>query len=192
MIYATTGYSFFGDKPEKRISAENINNAELLRLAYSVLGYIEEGDYKALSRIAHPKFGVVFSPHATVALTTNQCFRTDQIASLETDQKVYVWGVQAGTGEPIEMTPVRYVTEYILTKDYANASIVGINRIVRSGNALENIKDEFPDVKFVDFHVPGGEKDTTEDFDWTSLRLGFEEYEGKLWLAVILNSKWTA
>jgi len=169
----------------------NNNNAELTGFAYKVLGYINTGDYQALSQVAHPEYGVVFSPYATVSLTKNKCFQTDQIAAFGSDQTVYIWGVQDGIGEPIEMTAASYFSEYILDRDYINASVIGVNRIVKSGNALENITEEFPDIRFIDFHIPGGDKDSTEDLCWSSLRLGFEEYDGKLWLTLILNSKWT-
>ena len=191
LLYVTTGYSLFGRDTDQQPSAAGVSNAELTELAYNVLGYISNGNYSALSKVTHPEFGVVFSPYATVALSTNKCFQKDQIAAFGSDNTAYVWGVQEGTGEPIEMTAGDYFTKYILTKDFRDAPIIGINRIVKRGNALENMTEVFPDVKFVDFHIPGGEKDSSEDFDWSSLRLGFEEFEGKLWLTVILSSKWT-
>jgi len=191
VLFITMGYSLFGRVPEQSASTVVTNNEELISLSYSVLGNINDKDYPALSRVAHPEFGVVFAPCATVNLTTNKCFRADQIAAFSSDSTVYVWGVQEGTGEPIEMMAVDYFAEYVSCRAYNCAPVIGVNRIVKSGNALENIKDIFPDVKFVDFHIPSGEKNATEDYGWTSLRLGFEEYEGKLWLTVIMNSKWT-
>ena len=191
VLYVTMGHPFFPGTPEAPAPDAKMDNLELTSLAYTVLGYISDGDYAALSRVAHPEFGVVFSPDATVALATNKCFRADQIASFGTDQTVYFWGVNEGTGEPINLTASSYFSDYITACDYSGASIIGVNRIVKSGNALENMLELFPDVKFVDFHIPGGEKDSAGDYGWTSLRLGFEEYEGKLWLAVIINSRWT-
>ena len=191
LLFAMTGYSFFGGTPDNPTPTVDVNNAELTKLSYTVMRYINDGNYNALSNVAHPEFGVVFSPSATVTLNTNKCFRSEQIAAFGSDHNVYVWGVQESKGEPIEMTPANYFTEYILAKNYVNAPVIGINHIVKSGNALENITEVFPDIKFVDFHIPGGDKDSTEDLSWTSLRLGFEEYEGKLWLTLILNSRWT-
>jgi hypothetical protein len=42
----------------------------------------------------------------------------------------------------------------------------------------------------VDFHKPASEPET-ESLDWTSLRLGFEEYDGQLKLTVVIHSEWT-
>ena len=190
-IYSATGFSIFGRVFETPSASVNSNNAELTALAYGVLEYIRDGDYQALSRVAHPDFGVVFSPYATVTLSTNRRFSPLQIAGFEDDKTVYVWGVQDGSGEPIELTPVDYFAEYVYTRDFYGASVIGVNRIVKTGNALENITEEFPGVRFVDFHIPGGEKDAPDELAWGSLRLGFEEHEGALWLTVIINSRWT-
>ena len=191
-VFAAVKPSIFDGAHEKHPSTAVINNAELTALAYDVLGHIRDGDFAALSQLAHPDYGVVFSPYTTVTLSTNRRFSAEQIVLFGSDNSTYVWGVHNATGEPIEMTPVDYFAEFVFPRDYfADASIIGLNRIVKSGNALENILDEFPGVRFVDFHISGGEKDTPEEFDWSSLRLGFEEHEGSLWLTVILRSTWT-
>jgi len=191
VLFVLTGRPPLSNGVDRPASAVGIKNAELTTLAYEVLGYINDGNYYELSRIAHPEFGIVFSPSATVTLATNKRFRAEQIAAFGSDNAVCVWGIHEGSGEPIEMTPGNYFAEYILARDYISASIIGVNHVVKSGNALENITEVFPDVQFVDFHIPGAEKGSAEDFGWTSLRLGFEEHGGRLWLTLILNSKWT-
>ena len=190
-FFVAAGISIFGRTPEKQPVSGDVSNAELTALAYGVLDYIKDGDYEALSLLAHPELGVVFSPSATVTLSTNRRFSAEQIAGFDNDSTVYIWGVFNGSGEPIEMTLDEYFAEFVFPRDYRGASVIGINRIVRTGNALENITDVFPDAKFVDFHIPGGERDPTEELDWSSLRLGFEEYDGSLWLTAIINSRWT-
>jgi len=190
-VFSATGFSVFGHIREKPPSSDDVDNAALTALAFSVLELIRDGDFVALSRIAHPEFGVVFSPSPTVALSTDRRFSVEQIAALGGDNNVYVWGICNGSGEPIDMTPYEYFSEFVLAKDYSDAPIVGINRVVKSGNALENITDVFPDVQFIEFHMPGGGKDTADELGWSSLRLGFEKYDGRLWLTLILHSKWT-
>jgi len=192
IIYATTGFSLFGRVRENPTSSADLSNAELAALAFGVLDNIKEGDFKALSQVAHPELGIVFSPCATITLATNKCFQAEQIALFGTDTNLYVWGVHTGSGEPIELTPVDYFAGFVFDRDYTSASVVGINYVVRSGNALENITDVLTDVQFVDFYIPGTEKDGGEEYDWSTLRLGFEEYDGSLWLTVILRSEWTA
>ena len=190
-IYATTGFSLFVRPHEKPLPVNNLNNAELSALAYSVLESIKEGDYAALSRIAHPEHGVLFSPQATIAQSTNKRFRAEEISAFGTDTRVYVWGVHSGSGEPIEMTPAEYFDRFVFSKNYIAAPFIGVNHIIKSGNALENITDVFPDMQFIEFHIPGDTRDPTEDFDWCTLRLGFDQYNGSLWLAAIIHSEWS-
>jgi len=192
VIFVTTGFSLFGDPIENPQLSDNINNANLATLAFDVLEYIRESDFTALSKVAHPDFGVVFSPTATVTLSTNRRFSAEQIAMFDSDNTIYVWGVYCnGNIEPIELTPIDYFAEFVFPRDYADSSIIGIDHIIRSGNALENITEEFPGIRFVDFHIPGGEPDSPDDTDWSSLRLGFEEHEGRLWLTAVILSTWT-
>ena len=189
VIYALTGFVFFGGAQRQTVVAENPENAEMTMLAYTVLDYIRDDDFNSLSRVVHPVFGVVFSPYATINLSTNQRFSAEEVASLSTDSHIYMWGVYNGSGEPITLTPQEYFMEFIPAADYINAPVVGINRIVRTGNALENMLDVFPNMKFVEFHIPGGE--SVDELDWSSLRLGFEEYEGHLRLIAIIYNTWT-
>ena len=190
-LFAFTGFSVFGGVRKEPSPSAEMSNAGLTSLAYSILDSIKKSDYAALSKEVHPEFGVVFSPCATITLTTNRYFRPEQIAAFSGDTTVYVWGVRNGSGEPIEMTPADYFAKFVFDKDYTAASVVGVNHIVKSGNALENITDVFQNAQFVDFHINSAEKDPTGDLSWSSLRLGFEEYEGRLWLTVIVHSTWT-
>ena len=190
-LYAVTGFNLFGRFHEKPPLADEAAHAGLTGVAYTVLEYIKDEDFVALSHIAHPELGVVFSPCATLKLSANKCFRAEQIAAFGEDTNLYVWGVSDGSGEPLEMTPVEYFNRFVFKKDYSTAPLVGVNYIVRSGNALENIKDVFPNIQFVEFHIPGSHGNPAEDSNWSSLRLGFEEYDGRLWLAVIAHSEWT-
>ena len=191
-VSAATGISLFNRNPASPVVPEEMNNAELTALAYSVLNNIRSGDYTALSLVAHPELGVVFSPCATINLSTNKRFLPDQIVTFGTDTQRYVWGVYTTDSKPIELTIAEYFAEFILDRDYSSASMIGVNRVVRSGNALDNITEIFRGAKFVDFHVPGIEDDDGEEHQWSSLRLGFEEYNGELRLTIILHSQWTA
>ena len=191
VIFATTGFSIFGKIRENPTSSAEVRNNELTALAYNILSDLEDGDFQALSLAAHPEYGVVFSPYATITLSKSKCFQSEQIALFGSDTNAYVWGVYAGSGEPIEMTVADYLAQFVLYRDYSASAILGVNRIVRKGNALENITDVFPNLQFVDFHIPGNADNDGEDCAWSSLRLGFEEYDGSLWLTVILSSRWT-
>jgi len=191
-VFALSGFPPLGKRYNNSTSAEETSNAALITLAYTVLEHIRDEDFLALSQIVHPESGVVFTPYTTVNLSTDRRLSADQIAALSTDSNIYIWGVYNGSGEPIELTPAEYFMQFILAENCIKSSIIGVDQIVRSGNALENITDELPDVKFVDFHIPSSQENSQEDYDWCSLKLGFEEFEGRLWLIAIVSSKWTA
>ena len=190
-LFVLAGFSLFGVKDRNMPPDGDADPAGLTAAAYIILEYIKDEDYAALSRVAHPDLGIVFSPYATVTLSANKCFSAAQIAAFGSDTNQYVWGVFDGSGEPIEMTPAEYFAKFVYRKCYSSAPLIGVNNIVRSGNALENITDVFPEIQFVEFHIPGAEVSPAADFEWCSLRLGFTEYDGKLWLTVITHSEWT-
>ena len=193
-IFALTGFSLFGEVRDKPPESHEVSNADLCDFAFGILSSINSSDYDALSRVAHPDRGVLFSPYATVDVSTNKSFSSEEIAAFGTDNAVYIWGVNSLGGEPIEMTPADYFSSIVNKRDYASAPFIGINHIIRSGNALENISDVFPNMQFVEFHFPGSgsKQNTIEDVDWCTLRLGFDSYDGRLWLTAIINSKWSA
>jgi len=188
-IFTLTGFSLFGETHGHTTSVDETKNADMALMAYEILEYISEDDFVALSKVVHPEFGLVLSPSATINLTTDRRFSAEQVANLASDSSIYVWGTYNGSGKPIEMKPTEYFNEYVPAKGHMDASVIGINQIVRSGNALENIVEVFPNVKYVDFHMPGADK--FAEYDWSSLRLGFEEFDGEFKLVVITHSAWT-
>ncbi len=166
------------------------SNAELTAYAFEILEQIKAKDYDALSGNVHPEYGVVFSPYATVSLVSNKCFTAKQVADFAKDENHYVWGKYDGGDNPIDLTPAAYFEEFVFDRDFTQAPEIGVDTIIMSGNALENFTDVFPDARFVDFHIPAADADS-EGLDWTSLRLGFEEYKGLLKLTVVVHSEWT-
>ena len=177
-------------KPATVCIDSGVANAELTEYAYEILGYIKADDYGALSQAIHPEYGVVFSPYATITLTSNKRFTAMQVGGFSEDENQYVWGKYDGKGDPIELTPSEYFKTFVFDKDYTLASVIGVDTIVKSGNSLENIQEVFPNARFIDFHIPGTDPDSG-GLDWSSLRFGFEEYMGELKLTVILHSEWT-
>ncbi|WP_073081150.1 hypothetical protein [Sporobacter termitidis] len=194
--YYTSGDGLFEKtvgtkKPAASVSLRAAaTNAELTQYAYKVLDYIKAGDYAGLSSMVHPEFGVVFSPYATINLTSNKCFTAAQVGAFAGDNNKYVWGKYDGSGSPIEMTPADYFKKFVFDKDYTLATQIGVDTVIKTGNSLENIKDVFPNIRYVDFHIPGTDANA-DGLDWSSLRLGFEKYNGELKLTVIVHSVWT-
>lgn len=158
----------------------------LISAATEAVEYISSGDYEGLSGMVHPVYGVVFTPYSTVNLTSDKCFTPAQVAAFGSDSTSYVWGTYDGSGGPIEMTVADYFSSFVYNADYAAAPVIGVDYVVRYGNALENVSEVFPDARFVDLHFPSltGNRDTG---DWSTLRLVFEEYDGELMLTAVIH-----
>ncbi len=194
--FSMTGDTLFNrvlgisSKPEMVSVSTGPANVGLMEYAYDILGYIKAEDYNALSQAVHPEYGVVFSPYATINLSSNKRFTAVQVGGFSEDKNKYVWGKYDGIGDPIELTPSEYFKMFVFERDFTLAPEIGVNTIIKTGNSLENIKETFPNACFIDFHIPGTDPDAA-GLDWSSLRLGFEEYKGELKLTVILHSQWT-
>jgi hypothetical protein len=196
LIFITHGAIFesaFGIGQQSDLGVGDIpvdaTDAELASFSYTILSYLKGGDFKALSGISHPEYGIVFSPYATITLATSKCFLPAQISVFADNNDAYVWGVYCDSGEPIELTPADYFDRFVFDRDFTRAKEIGIDYVVKSGNALENITDVFPNVRFIDFHIPEDGKNV--EGGWSSLRLGFEEYKDCLMLTVIVHSEYT-
>ncbi|MCL2426290.1 MAG: hypothetical protein FWD05_08120 [Oscillospiraceae bacterium] len=189
-MHIFSGSSILNGNGRETVIGDDAANADLTMRAFAVLEYISNDDFNSLSQAAHPEFGIVFSPCATIDLSTDRRFSIEQISTLDTDSNIYIWGVHNGSGEPIRLTAAEYFEEFVQAELHLNSPIIGVNQIIRSGNALENITDVFPNIEFVDFHIPGDEN--SDGHDWRSLRLGFEEYDGYLKLVSIIHSTWAA
>ena len=76
----------------------------LLERAGQVLEAMKAADYGALAALVSPASGVTFTPYSTVNAEVDLCLTARQVAELGTDDTIYVWGLEDGTGEPIRLT----------------------------------------------------------------------------------------
>ncbi len=185
---AASSSSQSGEGEESAFSSKD--TAALLRAAAGVAQALKDGDYETLAACVHPERGVTFTPYSTVDLTANQCFTADQIRELEEDEQRYVWGYTDGRGEPIQMTILQFIQEYIFSVDYTQAPSVGVDEIVMSGNSLENLQEAYPDCRFVDLCYPGLDP-AYEGLDWCSLKMVFAPTQSGWYLVGLIHSQWT-
>ncbi len=160
----------------------------LLDAAYDVARCLRSGDYEALAQRIHPEFGLIFSPYSTINLGSNQCFTPNRVAYAQQDDTIYVWGTRYGTDEPIQLTTEQYFAAYVYDRDYLNAPMIGLNQVLKSGNALENVSGIFTEGQFVDLCFPGTAPDGT---GWSILRMVFEPYGDDLRLSALIHSTYT-
>ena len=130
------------------------------------------------------------APFSTVTPDCDRCLTAAQVSGLAEDEEVYVWGVMAGSGAPIRATAAEYFDRFVYNEDYARAPEVGVDAVLLSGNALENVSDAYPDARFVDYAFPGLDPEL-EGFDWCSLKLVFEPWENEWYLVGLVHGEWT-
>jgi len=166
------------------------DNFALLTAACSVSRALKVQDYTALSALIHPQKGLTFTPYSTVDPERDQTFTPEQIKHLKTDSTVYAWGFEDGRGNLIEMTISQYLARYVWDADYTQAPQIGIDRILLSGNALENLTQAYPGCRFVDFSYPSADP-VNDGLDWSSLKLVFYPSDTQWYLVGIIHGEWT-
>ncbi|MGE4277486.1 MAG: hypothetical protein AB7E30_09985 [Lawsonibacter sp.] len=166
------------------------DNLSLLNAACYVVQALKTGDYAAVAAVVHPEKGVTFTPHSTIDLTSDQTFTRDQIKNLSEDHTVYTWGLTDGRGSLINMTMTEYFATYVWNTDYTKAPQIGVDQIIMSGNALENLKDSYPGCRFVDFCFPSLDS-AKQGLDWCSLKLVFAPGDTSWYLVGIVHGQWT-
>ncbi len=164
------------------------DNLSLLEAACAVNRALRERDWNALAALASPSRGVTFTPYSTVDFETDLTFTPEQLRNLEQDSTVYAWGFVDGRGNLIEMTIPQYLERYVYHTDYSKAPQVGIDQVLITGNALENVVEAYPGCRFVDFSYPASAEDA---MDWCSLKLVFEPGESGWLLAGVVHGEWT-
>lgn len=175
--------------PALQAKAPHSGNAALLLRAVEVLDALKISDFKALASIVAPE-GLTLTPLSTVDRDADLTFTPREVSGIATNSKHYVWGTVSGTAAPIELTPLDYFQQYVYNADYSTAPSIGVDQVLCVGNALENVKETYPDCHFVEFHFPGIDP-KKEGFDWCSLKVVFRTIDETPMLVGLIHSEWT-
>ncbi len=162
----------------------------LIYESYAVLNALHEKDYNQLKTLAHPDKGVTFTPYSTVDLQSDRVFKADEIAEFESNLTLYIWGMNQESNEPIQMSIHDYIDRFVYNVNYLEAPCIGINHVISSGNALENVSTAYKGLEFVEFYFPGSDPEENGS-DWSALKLIFEQYNNKYTLVGFIHSEWT-
>ena len=166
------------------------DNFSLLGAACAVNRAIQRQNWAGLAAYVHPERGVTFTPYSTVDPENDLTFTADQIKNLAQDQTVYAWGFEDGRGNPIQMTMLQYFARYVYDKDYTLVPQIGVDRVMTEGNALENLTEEYPGCRFVDFSRPSADP-VNDGMDWSSLKLVFYPGSEHWQLVGVVHGEWT-
>lgn len=164
---------------------------EIVLVANEVVEAFVRRDGERLAGRAHPHKGVRFSPYAYVDVEEDRVFQPAQLRHFWDDATVHVWGHADGSGEPIALTAAQYVERFVLDRDYRGAGSIGVNVDQQRGNTADNAAQAYPQGTRVEYYVepaPGG---GAAAFDWSALRLVFEQVDGRWLLVGVIHDQWT-
>lgn len=168
----------------------SLTTTSLLRAAAAVTEALQAKDYETLASYVHPTRGVTFTPYSTVNFQQDKQFSAQQIKHLAQDTTTYTWGYEDGRGDPIQMTMTQYFERFVFDADYTQAPQVGIDQVMTSGNALENITEVYSGCHFVDFCYPSRDP-ASAGLDWCSLKLVFTGEDTGWRLVGVVHGEWT-
>ena len=166
------------------------DNDILLERSESALELLKAEDYAGLSALIHPEKGLTLTPFSTVSAEYDRTLSSQEVSVLSEDEETYVWGVMDGSGMPIRSTCDAYFDRFVFNADYTQAPEVGVDTVLMSGNALENVADAYPQARFVDYSFPGIDPEKN-GYDWCSLKLVFEPWQNNWYLVGLVHSEWT-
>ncbi len=182
----SAGSSSASSSSSSASSLDTTSNFRLLGAASYAVQTIRDRRYQDLASMVDPERGVTFTPYSTVNREADRTLSAAEVAKIGKDTSVSTWGFADGTGDPIQMTAKQYFETYVFDVDYTKAPVIGIDQIIMSGNALENLSEAYEGCRFVDYTYPG-----TDGTDWSSLRLVFSPGETDWQLVGVVHSQWT-
>lgn len=152
---------------------------------------IRDQHMELLAQIAHPDYGVLFTPYGHIHPLEDVAFMPSQMTGLMDDPTVHMWGYYDGSGLPIELTFAEYYDQFIYDEDFANPDRMSFNERIGQGNSIDNIDQVFPVASVVEYHFEGFVAEY-EGIDWKSLRLVFEQVaDGTWYLVAVVHDQWT-
>lgn len=171
-------------------SSEQSKQTQILQQAKQIQGYLATDNYQALTPYIHPTKGVRFSMYAYVQQETDKVFSREQFATyLQQSRIKFTWGTKDGVGDLYITTLPDFLNSWVAAEQYDFKGAT-FNKFQGSGNSLNNLKEVYPNADFVEFYHSGKNPEYA-GMDWRSMRLVFEEYQGKYYLVAIVNDQWT-
>ena len=170
--------------------SDRVTSDALLSKTVEIVNSIKDKDFEKLSTFVHPSKGLRFSPYDNIDTETGKVFSVEEVGDLEDNDQVYMWGHYDGRGDPIELNFNDYYERFIYDADFANPQVIGNDVAVSYGNAIDNTKEVYPNSHFIELHFKGLDP-KYEGMDWRSLKLVFEQDNGKWYLVAIVHGEWT-
>lgn len=185
------------DKPdasqERTVAAPTkvINKDSTLKaLNSAVLQHLKNKDYTQLRTLIHPKEGVLVSPYGFVDTSDYVAIFADDIVAKSQKSDSLYWGAYDGSGDSISLSFANYFAKFVYNADFLNAEKMSVNKMIGSGNSLNNLQTVYPGCDFTENYFSGFDK-KYEGMDWCTLRLVFKMYNDRYYLVALVHDQWT-
>ncbi|MEG0927030.1 MULTISPECIES: hypothetical protein [Chryseobacterium] len=176
-------------KDSAAIIKDKAKKEEALKLANDeVLKSLKAKDYKTFASFIHPGKGISFSMYAFVDQKEDKHFSKADFEKYQPTKTLFTWGAKDGSGDPYKATINDYLGKWVFSKDFTTSQY-SLNKFVGGGNSLNNLEEAYPKHDFTENYIKGTEK--SSEMDWKTLRLVFEEFQGKYYLIAVVNDQWT-
>ncbi len=183
------GLYWNGQRVPTRVSPAAV--MDIVQASREVVAALRARDGARLAEWVHPAKGLRFSPYAFVDVANDRVFSREQIRRFWDDRSVYVWGHAEGSGEPIALTPVEYWERYVLDRDYLEAASISVDADRARGNTANNAAEVYPQGTRVEYYVEPRPGEGVAEFDWSALRLVFENVDSRWLLIAVIHDQWT-
>ncbi len=179
-----------GSIPAARYSTNH--DSLVIELSRQILSALKNSDYETFSQLMHPLSGVRFSPYGYIDTTSDIVLKKEELLDHfgKAQQPTIKWGDYDGSGEPILLTIDGYFHKFVYNADFLNAPQTSLNKIIGSGNSLNNLAAIYTGCDFTEHYFPGFDE-KYGGMDWCTLRLVFKMYNGRTYLVGIVHDQWT-
>ena len=155
-------------------------------LSKGILTALENKDFENFAGYFHPDEGVRFSPYAFIDTINDVRLSAEKFSEGIKTNKKFTWGYADGSGDPILLTIPDYLKKFVYNKDFLDVEKSAVDKMIGSGNSLNNLQAVYPGAHFFESFDPGA-----HEMAWSALRLVFKKYSGKFYLAGVVHDQWT-
>jgi hypothetical protein len=160
---------------------------EVTAAADKIVAALKNKDLKTVASFVHPTKGLRFAPYGYLE-KSNQVFKKAQVPSLFLLRRTYVWGEFDGSGDPINMGFPEFHKKFIYDRNYVRAPGVAYDKQIGFGNGVFNVREVYPQSKFVGYNFPKGADGNV--MGWSTLYLVFEKSGAKWYLVAVVHDEW--
>ncbi len=155
-----------------------------------VLSALKKHDLNQFASFIHPALGARFSPYGYIDTVLHRLFLPQQLVKTSLSGNKIFWGYYDGSGDSINLNVSDYFKKFVYNTDFLGKGTIGINRMIGSGNSLNNLQSVYKDAGFIEIHIPGFNP-KYGGMDWSSLRLVYRKVKSEFYLVAVVHDQWT-